>query len=436
MELFAISMDLANPSTILLGISLVILLGKLAEYLFRRFSIPDALLLISLGFLIGPFGLSLVTNLDPFFTSVFTSFALLFLLFDGSLEISLDTIVKGFTSGVLMTFVNYIISVGLITGVLFLFRIPFDLALLAGFMLGGISSSFVIPLLKQISINPNTYSELTFESALTDVLCIVFSLSMINIMKLNTFSTRQTAINLMSSVAVAFFIGILFALLWIFLETHVFKENKEYMLTVAVLILTAVVTEFFGGNAALSALFFGLTLRNSKGLTNFFVGVTTKVKVEKKKAINGELGVNAMKPSQHLFYNEISFFVKTIFFIYIGIIIDFSDTRNMIIGGVAVFVLMFGRMFSHFLTKKQRSFDRKIIASIFGRGLAAAALVQVAIQQGIENMHMIAGIVHIVITGSILISSVRVFWVIMAEKRRLALVASEAPVRKQSRTKK
>ena len=46
----------------------------------------------------------------------------------------------------------------------------FSISILTGFALGGVSSAFVIPVLKGMGIKSKIYSLLTLESALTDVL--------------------------------------------------------------------------------------------------------------------------------------------------------------------------------------------------------------------------------------------------------------------------
>lgn len=81
-----------DVSFILLLFSLIIILGYIAELIFERFNISDTLLLIILGFLIGPNVLDYIRSeslgmLAPFFTT----FTLLFLMFEGSLKLDLKS---------------------------------------------------------------------------------------------------------------------------------------------------------------------------------------------------------------------------------------------------------------------------------------------------------------------------------------------------------
>ena len=137
------------------------------------------------------------------------------------------------------------------------------LALLVGFILGGVSTAFVIPVLGQMNIPKKLYSLLALESALTDVFCIVFSLTIMEIMEFGNIAAKAVATQLVSLFAIAGLIGVLAGVLWIVLSIKVFKEHN-YIMVIAYLIFLYVLTEFLGGNGAIATLFFGLMLKNSK----------------------------------------------------------------------------------------------------------------------------------------------------------------------------
>ncbi len=400
---------------ILLVISLVLFFGFFAEFIFRKFNIPDVLFLIALGFVLGPTVLNYVSpdNIAGF-APVFTTFTLLFLLFDGAFNINLTSLVREFSESFVLTLYNFIISTIVATALVFGIGyfigdgIPFLIALLAGFMLGGVSSSFVIPILKQVKVSPRLYSLLTLESALTDVFCIVFSLTVIELFRLGGFGLQTTLTQLASLFAVAGLVGLISGVIWIILILRVFKEHN-YIMTIAYLILIFVITEFLNGNGAIAALFFGLILNNSKQLSSIIRGILTKEKQEKRKALKGELGVSVTTPSEEYFYHQISFFLKTFFFVYIGILIDVSDWKAIVLGAVLSVALMFSRTASDLFTQKMLPESRSLVNSMFARGLAAAAIAQLALQAGLPGAAFIVKVVYVTITGTIILSSVRVF---------------------------
>ena len=91
------------------------------------------------------------------------------------------------------------------------------------------------------------------------------------------------------------------------------------------------------------------------------------------------------------------------------------------IGILLSFVLMGTRMASLVLTKKMASENRSLVNAIFARGLAAAAIAQLAMNAGIPNAAFIAKIVYVTITGTIILSSIRVFLI----KRKMPSTSDE-----------
>ncbi len=403
--------------TILLIGGLIIFFGFFAELVFRKLAVPDVLFLIILGFALGPYGFGYVNpgslrTIAP----IFTTFTLLFLLFDGAFNIDLRSLLREFSESLSLTSFNFIISALVVGSIVWLSGYSVLFSLLAGFVLGGVSSSFAIPLLKQMAVNRRMYSLLTLESALTDVFCIVFSLTVMEIMKLGGFGLKATLVQLVSLFAIAGLIGLVSGVIWIVLTAKFFEEHN-YMLVIAYLLLVYVVTEFLSGNGAIAALTFGLVLRNSKQITSIAKGILTTRAKEKKKAIKGELGISVTTPSEEFFYHQISFLLKTFFFVYIGILIDFSDWKALLIGGLIAVALLISRMASWVLTRKMVAENKSLINSIFARGLAAAAIAQLALQAGIEHADFLVKVTFVTITGTIILSSLKVFIFKMERKQ-------------------
>ncbi len=395
---------------ILLAVSLILFFGYFAEFVFKRFSVPDVLFLILLGFVIGPHLLNFITPQDvAALAPIFTTFTLLFLLFDGAFNIDLSAFARGLSFSIGLTLFNFIVSSVAVTIIMMILGFSLLSSIMTAFILGGVSSAFVIPLLKQIQIGPRTNSVLTLESALTDVLCIVSALTVISLINLNIFNARTVFSDIVSLFAVAGLMGILGGIVWTIVETHMLKEHKSYMVTIAFLILIYVLTELLGGNGAIAALFFGLFLKNAKLITSIFKGIVTREAKEKQKAMQGELGVSILTPSEKFFYDQVSFLLKTFFFVYVGILIDISDMRSIIIGLIIALTLMLVRNTANFITKSFAGIDRSLINSVFGRGLSAAVIAQIAIASSIPEADFIAKIVYIALTGTILFSSMRVF---------------------------
>ncbi len=396
---------------ILLGISLILFFGFLSEFLFKKTRIPDVLFLILLGIAIGPTWLNYI-NPDQIgsFAPVFTTFALLFLLYDGAFSINLISLAKGFTKSLGITIINFLFSSALVAGVMYLFGFDTKISILTGTILGGISSAFVIPVLKSMGVKGEMYSILTLESAMTDVFCIVFSLAVLEIIKANTIDFQQAISSMVSLFAVASFIGIIAGIVWILIVARVLKDTKSYMISIAYLILVYVLTEFLNGNGAIAALVLGLVLRNSKKLTSLASQITTKAS-DKKEDEQKSNGIRVTSEEEQFFYSEISFFLKTFFFVYIGLLIDFTDLRALFIGGIVSIVIMLSRYVTLLILRTHDKFEKALASSIFARGLAAAAIVQFLIMEKLEGVLPISNIVYAVIFITIILSSIRLAFI-------------------------
>jgi len=402
---------MADVTTLLLGISFILFFGFFAEFVFKKTGVPDILFLLLLGFVIGPHVLKYVQpeSLAPF-APLFTTFALLFLIFDGAFNIDLASFAKGLGKSLGITLFNFSLSAAIVAAIMLLFRFDLLMSLLTGFILGGVSSAFVIPIIKQLNLKGETYLILTLESALTDVFCIVFALTTIEIIKVQAFSLKVLGTTLASLFAVAGLIGIISGIFWIIIVIKFFRHHRSYMMTIAYVIAVYVLTEFLNGNGAIAVLFLGLVLRNSRQLTLILQGIKNEKEGEEAPVIpSGARGFTVTSAEEEFFYSQISFFLKTFFFVYIGILINLSDKKALFIGILISVVLVFARNASNVLTRAFNEFERKLMASMFARGLAAATIAQIVVLNGFENGPIIASITYIVIGFTIILSSIRVF---------------------------
>jgi NhaP-type Na+/H+ or K+/H+ antiporter len=402
-----------NVNVALLSISLIAIFGFISETLFRRTNIPDVIFLIIIGFLIGPNGYGFTSPEDlASFAPIVTTFTLLILIFDGAFNINLSSLIREFSSSLILTIYNFVLSTVVVGGIFFYIQ-QFHLggttmmaAMIIGFSLAGVSSSFVIPILNQIRVGGKLFSRLALESALTDVFCIVATLSVIEVYTTGIFGIQDTLSYLVRLFAIAGFIGALGGIIWIAIRVF---EEQNYIITIAFLILIYLVTEEFGGNGPIAALFFGLILNNSKQLTSIKEGILSRSVKEKQKAVQGELGVAVTSANEEKFYHLISFFLKAFFFIYVGILLDITDQTALLVGSILSVLIMIVRMASMPLTKGMPGAQRKLVNAVFARGLAAAVLIQAVIQAGMPQAEYLARVVYVVIIGTIILSSLRVF---------------------------
>ncbi len=389
----------------LLGVGIILFLSFLAELFFKKTHVPDVLLLLAIGIIIGPTVLGYVNPSDiAIFVPLFTTATLLFLLYEGGFNIDIHEFVKGALKSFNLTIFNFIISSLIIAAIMYLFKFTILQSLLAGFTLGGVSSAFVIPLVKELKLKSRTQSILTFESALTDVLCIVFAFAVLELILIQSINLENIAYSLFSLFFIASIIGIGAGLFWIFLVAEVFKEKTTFMSTIAYIIVIYVVAEMMNANGAIAALLLGMTLKNSEPITRRILEIKHAGKWEIKKIE----GIIIVKAHEGLFYQQVSFFLKTFFFVYIGIMFNVKNLNVLLIAGIISLVLLFSRRASGLITKEFDNYDRAITMSMFARGLAAAAIAQIIVSR-IPELTILSEITYAVIIITIVLSSLMIF---------------------------
>ncbi|NTV23985.1 MAG: hypothetical protein HGA85_06480 [Nanoarchaeota archaeon] len=343
----------------------MIIIGFISESIFDKTHIPDILILFLIGILIGPI-LKWVSP-DSFvdFAPIFVTLALTLILFSGGINIKLDDLLKGATKGSILSFVYFLSSVFIVTSVMVFFKYPIELGILLGTILGGTSSAVVIPVLKLLKIDSETSIVLTLESALTDVYCIVGAITMLQIIKTSTLQVTDVLIDLFAAFIISFFIGTLSAVLWSYAKKKIPSIEKAYMVSLATIVLIYIVGEALQGNGAITILSFSIALGNIKKIFTFL----------------GKENEYNLTPSEKNFFAEISFFLKVFFFVYLGIMIDFSEIYLLIIGFMIAVLIALVRPYIVKLTIKNLNEltmrEKHVMSLMTSQGLASAALVQI-----------------------------------------------------------
>jgi cell volume regulation protein A len=135
----------------LLGSLLV--LAFVANRLGRRTGVPDVLVLLAVGLILGPVTHILdPSRFDPI-TRGLGTFALLLILFEAGLELDVRDTLRHFPGSLLLALLTYAIGT---VGVGFLCQyalgLPRPMAFLVGAVMGCASSSIVIPVLQQLEL--------------------------------------------------------------------------------------------------------------------------------------------------------------------------------------------------------------------------------------------------------------------------------------------
>lgn len=407
-------MDVVSVFAVVAGI---VFLGFFAEQIFRRTNIPDVLLLIIVGIFIGTY----LRWVDPtsfgFGATLFATFALVFLLFQGALSIDIRSLLQSLSSTLFITILTFFGTVAIVAAISMLLNFDFWTSLLIGTILGGTSSAVVIPLVNSIKMEEGNKLILTLESAISDVLCIIGTITVLEIMMTGAIEPTGIFNSVLSSFALALVVGVVAGVGWVFVMSSFPILIRSYLLTIAVVLglYAFVESPFVGASGAIAALAFALVLGNSRGLLKLANGSKDKSTSEDEAKKKHNAVKNVLLPSTRSFYEEISFFVKTFFFVYLGILIDFSNPIIFLYGFLLTLGIFLIRPFVVklvFFKKKLENRERVILEVLIPKGLAAAVLAGLAVQSGLLSETVVSDFVNLILSVvfiSILITSFSIF---------------------------
>jgi cell volume regulation protein A len=383
--------------------AVIIVLGFLGEEFFKRTSIPDSILLLLFGVLLGPifqlFAHEELLAITPYFAAL----ALIIILFDGGLNMDIREAVRNSPRALVLAITGWILNV-VVTALFCKYLLGWRLlnGLLLGSIVGGGSSIIVIALIRKLKVTEKIETVLSLESILTDVLCTVGAYTAMNIllqeMSVEGGSGGIDMYAALGSVATAFGVGILvglgFGVAWLVLLEKIKGKPNAYMLTLAMLFLTFVVATNLGGNGALSALFFGLIIGNSRHIGR---------KIKFRTTISIDENVRD-------FHSQISFLIRSFFFVFTGLLFSFSSFTSVLIGLVLSFTFLGIRfVVVKMATVKSELKEYETLMSVmFPRGLAAAVLASIPLTSGVPDSQVFPEIAFIVILTTIIVCTIGV----------------------------
>ncbi|MBO7495417.1 MAG: cation:proton antiporter [Salinivirgaceae bacterium] len=365
--------------------------------LYQKTRIPDVLILIIVGILIGPvFKLASIDSLGML-GQVLTSVALIIILFEGGLNMELSNIWGSMRTAAKLT-VSFFFITAMIVGLLLHYMLHYSwlLSFITGFILGGTSSAVVLPMVSLLRMSDKPRTILVLESALTDVLCIVFAISFLSSYSTGIVEIGKIAGSLISSLVLASALGVGAGYIWLRLMTWIKTFPNTQFTTFAFMFIVYGLAEYFGFSGAISALAFGIVLGNYS-------------KIPMPQKIKDQLPDGIITELERRLYSEIVFLLKIYFFVYLGMAIPFESSYFFIIAAALVGAIYLARLFStRFLVRDTdiKWEDKSVMSAMVPKGLAAAVLAGLPLQYGIPEGSEIQIIVYNVVFVSILVTSI------------------------------
>lgn len=381
-----------NAFSLLALFGITIVIGYIGSLIFHKTRVPDIVWLVLFGILVGPVFSLVDRSIFIFITPFLAALALLIILFDAGLNMDFYEMVRGFSHGIVMAVIGVAIETAAVAAFLY-FALGWQLlpSLLLGAMVGGTSTPIVVSLVNKLKISRNVKTVLNLESVFTDPLVVAVSIAIINIM-IQSNSQYSALGGILSAFSIGAVIGLFAGIAWLFALNRLKGKPFDYMLTLAVLFLLYTFVESVSGSGAIAALFFGLVLGNGSAFSRM-------LKFEKR------LGTPSLM--KH-FQAEISFFIRSFFFVYLGLIFYYNESTAIYGAAIALILIVVRLVLVEVSTYGMMitPYEKNIMRVMAPRGLAAAVLAQLPKAYNLPNADFYSNAVFIVIMATVLYTSV------------------------------
>lgn len=379
-------------STTILVIGLMVFFAHFLTLQFRKTNIPDVLVLMLAGILIGPL-LGIVTP-DDFgkIGSLIATIALVVILFDGGTSLNLGVLGRSLKTSGALTMLCFLLTTIIVTllGVYLLGLSPLAATLL-GVTLGGTSSAVVIPMAVSLGLSEKPTTVVVLESSLTDVLCIIGVFALLQIYTQGSVEPGRLIGGVLASLVFASVFGVLGGIGWLMVLGKVRDFPNTISSTLAFVFIVYGATEYLGFSGAIAALALGITL------TNF-----EKFGLHRLKNIDQH--IVPLNEMDFVFYRESVFLLKTYFFVYLGVSIHFGEFYFAVVAVIMVLLVYAMRLVLTRFVLHGDSYSLReaaITSMLAPKGLAAAVLAALPLQYGVVGGEVIRDTTYMVVLVSI-----------------------------------
>ncbi len=372
----------------------VLVIGFLANELFERKLIPDSIVLILLGMLLGHFTGILPPSTFIEFAAFTATIAVAVILFNTGLNLDLRSAIRETLPATILGTLNYILAsafIALIARVLLSFN--WLEAIVLGTMLGGTSAAVVSVIARKLPVSEETKTLLNVESTLTNAYALVIVLTLVSSLQGYETSVGDIIRSIASSLSLPLVLGAIGGIAWLYLLERVKDRPYSHMLTISVMFLLYSLTEYLGAPGAITSFVFGLTLGNASSVSRAIF--------QESKYLVGELF--------RRFTDEITFFIKVFFFVYLGVI--FVPPEDPIVYLASILMVVSALVARYLAVRPLHLKEWELAVVSFPRGLGEAVVASLLISLGIPTASLMLQITSLVIFLTNLATAVLVFYI-------------------------
>ncbi|GGA75735.1 sodium:proton antiporter [Edaphobacter acidisoli] len=360
----------------------LLVLAYVANRFSRRTRVPDVIVLLGSGIVLGPVLHWIDAASFPGIIRGVGTLALILILFAAGLELDLRRSLRQFVSGMVLGIISYVLTMGGVTyfclRMLHMGRLP---AMMVAAPLACMSGSIVLPILDQLDLRFDLKTTLVIEASFGDGLgALVVGV----LLGMAGGTNLQSAGAIVRGMFAMFFFRFLLAViiavvagfLWVRLLPHISDKQFWQALTFAAVLMVYSVTHALGGSDLVAVMVFGATL-------------TSLLDPQKELELGFELVQDGRSTQIHTFHSELAFLVRSFFFVLLGTMIRLHGLREQLLSSVGILcVFMIARAVavtaSRVAWRGTSSRERELAMLLIPRGLITAVLA-LEVVQGMPN---------------------------------------------------
>ena len=242
-----------------------IVLGRLSEIL----KIPDVILYLIAGILVGPAVLNIIDmNSFSVANNYILTFGSAYILFEGGKEINLRVLNKVKISVGMLATVGVIVST-IVVGVISknVFNLPIMTALLLGSVIASTDPAALIPVFRQVNIKDKIKQTVVSESAFNDAVAAILVSTLLGVVTSGEFSAMESMKELLIAAGVGIGVGVIVGyLLTVFMSDKKIGVFHSYAPIISILKvgLAYEISVHLGGSGYMAVFIAGLISGNRK----------------------------------------------------------------------------------------------------------------------------------------------------------------------------
>lgn len=345
-----------SSTYLLTSLAGVIIIGILANILGKILKIPSIVFLLFAGIILGP---EITGLLDPeeFGNGIelMVGLSVAIIVFDGGLDIDIrqlrkiqHNILNLVTSGVIITAMLCAVSA------YFLFKIPFDVALLFGALISATGPSVITPIIRQLRVNNKVSSILQAESVLNDGVSVILAALVFEWIATSLTGNNAIEFFLLRLLTGAFF-GILSGVVLLIVLRNIPSITPQYarLFTISVILAAFVSAENVGNQSGIMAM----------AIFGIFIGSSD---LPYKKVIKD-------------FKEDVSIILLSIIFILLSTLINFDyikaiGFKGLVMVALLVFIIRPIAVFLSTHSSDLKTGEKLFIAAMGPRGVVPASM--------------------------------------------------------------